>query len=177
MKRLEVGKLFKEGKTKYQEGVTFDFDNSGGHLLIKLSNPSKSETSEVKKGKLSIGLCTYKDIVLLLYKFGSLEWMDVPYSIHLSDEYRFCDSCNNKGFANYIYLIDANTGILKAMRLVSWNTKFSNVFQKEVEAQKLIDFNAKSYDANLKTLYANYSTKDLIGRLQIKMIVGDNENE
>ena len=43
MRKIEVGQLFEEGKTKYQEGIRFDFDQSGGTLFIMFKNPDEKE--------------------------------------------------------------------------------------------------------------------------------------
>ena len=43
MQLLEVGKLFKEGVTRYQEGCRVDVDDTGINLFLYYNNPTEKE--------------------------------------------------------------------------------------------------------------------------------------
>lgn len=56
MEKLEVGKLFKEGITRYPEGVKFDITDGGCDLLIYFSDPSEKEKEAITKVILNMDI-------------------------------------------------------------------------------------------------------------------------
>lgn len=169
MRKLEVGKLFEEGKTKYPEGCKFDFNNSGGSLFIFFNNPTEEEIKEITKGKSKIGITTKNNIIFMMFKLGSLEVMDCPYNKYLSQDFDLEALDVGAGYSITIYLIDASNGILKGIRLISMTTKFSVIFKKEIKNQNEIN----NYQMVLNNIYNNYTTKQLWQYAEI-MKVGEN---
>lgn len=168
MRMLKVGELFQEGKKKYQEGCKFDFGSSGGDLLIFFDKPTSKEILDITKGKCQIGLVEKNNIIFLLFKFGSQQWIDCPYNSFLSKDFELQETPEGMGYAINIYLIDSNSGILKGMRLVSMSTKFSKKFAEMISSQRYIE----NYDLILNNIYTNYTTNDLVKYSEI-MRVGE----
>ena len=161
MVNLEVGKLFKSDVTKYQEGIKFDINDDGCDLYIFFNNPTQDEIDHIKKGNFKAGYYAQYNVIFMLFKFGNLSWMDAPYSVHLSKnltEFQLLDG--GQGLALHIYFIDAGTGILKVMRLLSFKTRFSIQLIEEVQKQKELPF--ENYDKNLMYIMNKYTTRDLI---------------
>jgi len=166
MKLFEVGKLFEEGKTRYNEGCIFDFDNTGGDLYIFFNSPTQKEIIDIKKGNCKIGIVEKNNIIFMLFKFGALEWIDCPYSKYLSKDFAMNSIEEGMGYAINMHLIEANTGILKVLRLVSMTTKFSKKFADLIINQQKID----NYDFALSNVYANYTTNDLVKFAEIMKV-------
>lgn len=163
MYKFEVGQLFKEGITRYQEGVRFDFLPEGPVLLIYFNAPSMSEINDIKQGKSRFGLFVKDNIIFFLSKFGSLAWMDAPYSIHLTKEKFDIEApSSGEGYALNVFLIDAKTGILKAARLIGLSTKVSLSLLNAINAQRSQFFDLNNYSTKLQSLYNNYSTNDMV---------------
>jgi hypothetical protein len=167
MRALQVGKIFEEGKTKYQEGVKFDFDQSGGTLFLFFKNPTGEEINSIQKGKLQIGMYENSKIIFMLFKFENMEWMDAPYNVHLSPPYELQFIRNGIGYGMTIFLINANTGILEAGRLIGWRTDMSRKFKEAVECQRSYRYDTFKYTQTLNQVYGNYSTKDMVERADI----------
>lgn len=164
MRKLEVGQLFEEGKTKYNEGTRFDFQQSGPILYLFFSRPSERETEWIRAGKFELGFTEKDEIIFMLFKFGGMNYVDAPYSVHLSKEFTFDELQEGMGFGLNVNLIDASTGILKVIRYVGLSTDFSRRFMKAVERQRKIDFDKTKYFAAIQQIYGNYSTDDLVQR-------------
>ncbi len=158
----EVGKLFEVGVTEYEEQVKFDFLSEGPVLLIFFKSPTEKEVSEINAGKASFRLYEKYNIIFLLSKFGSLEWMDAPYTVHLSDNIVLDIPSDGLGYALNIFLIDAATGIIKAIRLIGLSTKFSFALHKCMQKQTETQFDKYMYLDNLNCIYRDYSTKDML---------------
>ena len=162
MQKYEAGKLFKPGKTHYQEGIKFDFNQSGGALYIMYDRPTPKEIEEIRRGKLQLGILEKSDIIFLLFKFGSLPWMDAPYSCHLSEPYVFDKVEEGTGYGMTVFLIDASTGILKVIRQIGWPSKMSRLFTDYVIEQQSKPFDNMMYFRTVDSVYNNYSTNDMV---------------
>lgn len=163
--KLEVGKLFQEGKTRYQEGVRFDINDGGMDLIICYGSPTSKEKEAIKKESMKYGYLVQNNVILMFFKFGREDWMDSSFSvhsaIHLSELPEIRDE---EGFGLHVYLIDANTGILKAMRLIGLDTTFSRMLKNDIIKQK--ELPVDGFDRNLNNLY-RYQTDELVKNAKI----------
>lgn len=163
MQVLKVGELFKEGTTRYKEGCKFDMTDSGGNLTIFYNSPTIEEIEDISKGKVQYGYYKESNVIFMLFKFGNQEWIDCPYSVHLSKHLTDLQEPNEGfGYAVNIYLVDAATGILKVARLIGLNTRMSKMLKKDFIKQKLIDF--ENYQINLMSIYNKLSTREMVKR-------------
>lgn len=157
---LVVGELFREGVRESKEGTIFDY-NGGFDLTIYIKTPYKNEIDAIRSGKIKVGYYVKDEVIFMLFKFGAMEWMDTPYSIHLSrGETNIYDVKNGEGLILGIRLVDSKTGILKVMRLVGLPTNFSRKLKLEVEKQRVMPF--ENYHQTIQEIYNKYSTKKLV---------------
>lgn len=163
----KVGELFEAGNTKYKEGVKFDFRQDGAILILFYNSPEEKELIDISKGTLRIGMYIKDEVIFMLFKFGSQNWIDAPYSIHISKPFKFDSIVEGSGIGLHIFLVDAANGILKAMRLVGLPTKFSKSFQKATLEQKQLKFDKNKYAQKINMVYGNYNTDDLVERAEI----------
>lgn len=164
MQKLEVGQLLQEGKTKYQEGVIFDFQQAGPLLYLFFNSPTETEIESIKKGEFEIGFYQKDEVIFIMAKFEGMPWMDAPYSVHLSTPFAFEDIQEGQGFGLTTLLVDASTGILKAIRYSGLSTRFSQKLRGAIEAQNTIPWNEIKYNQKINEVYGNYSTDDLVLR-------------
>jgi hypothetical protein len=158
---LEVGKQFKEGVTRYQEGCKVDITAAGIDFMVYYSAPTQEEIKDIKKGPFKFGFYDEKNVILMLFRFGNQAWMNSPYSVHLSKNLtELKEPTEGIGYALNVYLIDADTGILKSMRLIGLNTKISKMLYKAIAEQKQQDY--AGFETNLNNIYAKYPTKVLV---------------
>ena len=74
--KLEIGKLLKDGVTKYNEGNIFDINDCGCNLIIRFRNPSNNELDSIKSGKIKVGYYINGEAIFMLFKFEGLQWID-----------------------------------------------------------------------------------------------------
>jgi hypothetical protein len=171
MHKYEVGKLLKPGIISHPESNHFDFHQSGATLLIILSKPTPQEIQSIRNGKVELGLFIRENVIFFLSKFGSMSWMDSPYSIHLSKPFEFEDLTPDIGYSLNVILTDASTGIIKAMRLIGMPNVFSHKLQEAIDKQKALPFESASYNQLINKIYKKYNTDamvkqaDAIGRV------------
>lgn len=69
----------------HPEGVLVDVTDFGINVKILINRPTNKEINQMKaEAPLEIKLLEMDNIVFFLFKFGNLNWMDAPYSVHLS---------------------------------------------------------------------------------------------
>ena len=161
--KYEVGGYLEGYAKNYPEGVRFDITDEGASIITYFQRPSSSEINQFKTGKIKLGYYTYKNVIMLLIKIGDLEWMDAPYSSHLSKNLTEIQEVKEgQGLATTIALVDALSGEIKTLRLVGANHRLTKGLLKAVGEQKKMSFD--NYDENITYLFRTYSIKELVKR-------------
>ena len=65
---IEVGKLFKEGVYRYDEGIKIDINDTGINIVIAFGNPTDKEILSMKEGNFKIGFLKSDSVILFLVK-------------------------------------------------------------------------------------------------------------
>lgn len=161
MDKIEVGKVYKDGAEFLKEGIKIDLSEDGFTVIISLKDPSENEIQNVKNGKLKVGYFSYKDVLLFLFKFGDMNWMDAPFNINLSKTLELQELSQDHGYACTIILINSNDAVVKGIRLIGLSNAISNRLKREINIQKEDVFIKSVYATNLQMLYTK-KTKDII---------------
>lgn len=161
---LEVGKPFKKGVVEYDEGCKIDITDNGIEIFLYYKGVTKRDIQDVSSGsKVKCGLITLGDVIFFLFKFGNANWIDMPYSVHLSKHLSSLKEVSGiDGYATHIYLINADNGNLEHMRMIGLPTEFSQEIYSEVMDQKTKLFDCAKYAVQLQDTYLKYSTKQLV---------------
>lgn len=146
------------------EGVQFDIADDGATLIVFFDNPSDYETSQFKSGvNFEIRFNLMYDIIVITVKIGNLNWMDAPYTPHLSKNLtKFELPSDNLGLALTLILVDCATGEIKFIRLMGLSEGFTKKLFGVVMEQKVKEFDILEYKNNLKKALS-YSTKQIVG--------------
>lgn len=176
----EVGKLFIPDKTRYTEGVYFEYAESGPYLIFALSNPTKDEIQAAKTGRVELALYEDPPLVFVLHRIRGLEqWSDSPFSIRLYQG-RTLDWSEpiqeGQGLALTIALVDANTGILLALRMVGTSTEFARELRAAMLRQLEGSFSVEAYHRKIDEVYRKYSSEDLLAMAVAKHTAGRGES-
>lgn len=159
MFKFQVGEVIEKYKGS-NEGVRFEFTDIGADLIILFKNPNDKEIKGIKKGKLQFNLFVRENIIFLVSKFGEIPWMDAPFHVALAKNLtKLEDIQEGQGYGCTITLIDSNTGEIKAIRYVSFNTRFSKVLKENIEEQIKEDFDKVEYNIKLNDMFSKYDTK------------------
>lgn len=154
MYKYEVGqKILPPGP----DGVRFDVADSGGSLLIQMVRPTAAEKRAFKSG-ISIRLSVVDQIIFILIRMGTLNWMDAPYYRHFSQSLTRPEyPPEGEGAAIHAMLVDGATGILVGQKLIGLDHKASESLIAAIAAQPVIP----DYNTRLQRIFAEYGTDDL----------------
>lgn len=160
---FQVGKDYPHA-IGHSEGVVFDVTDSGILVQVFFYKPTVHEIEQFEVGNpFEMKLLQFRNIIFPLFKFGDLNWMDAPYSVHLSRQLTQIEvPTEGNGLSMQIALYDTKTGKLCKNRLIGLSTEISKKLIEMIEEQKKRPFNAREYDKNLNNVYAAYPTKKLV---------------
>jgi len=154
-----IGKLLK-GTHPLNDQTIFDFNRSGGLLIIIFRDPTETEIKNISEGQIRLGLLEKDGIIFMLSKFGRLNWMDSPYHVDLSNIGEFPEATEGHGYLMQVVLVDRRDQTIKKTRIVAMPTEMSKKFKAMVEKQH----HTLTPDYNLKVgrIMKKYSTNRLV---------------
>lgn len=130
----ELGKKYDD--LKGQEGIKADFADTGMVLSIKYNKPTLKEVNNIKSGEFNFKTIIIDNVIFFLFKFGNEQWMDAPYTPHLSKHLSKLENLEDgKGYSLSVILSDATTGEAQALRLLGLDTKTSKAIKHLIETQ------------------------------------------
>lgn len=163
IKTYEVGKRYLEA-AGHSEGVLFDITDGGIILPLYFYKPSDQEIAELgSKKPVRMGLLAKDNVVIMLMKFGALDWMDAPYTPHLSKNLTHLPEkvLPGEGLSVHLLLFDTATGELKLQRFFSLRDRLSNDLIQETLKLIKKPFNMTAYSTDISRAY-QYSTDQLV---------------
>ena len=160
---FSVGQVIPEFKGR-SEGVMFDLTDAGALMVVFFNSPTESEVKQFDTDSpFEIRFMSIWNVIMLTVKIGNLNWMDAPYSVHLSQNLTIMPVIDDgNGIGLTLMLVDCRTGEIKSIRLLGLSTKFSAELCKEIDKQRETSFNRTEYDLTLGRLYAVYPTKKIV---------------
>ena len=173
-----VGQLYHPGRTQWSENVFYYYRGGQHELLIFFGSPSRKEILAIRRGRLDVGLWWKPPVIWFLYRFQSImDWSDAPYSIHLvqNPEERTppTELEENQRMLLNITLIDAETGIIRALRASSLSPRFSQLLHSAIREQLEIPSDEHQYDRAIAETYRQYPhSTDLLRQADIVDRVG-----
>ncbi len=163
MRQKEVGTIV-FGAISPREGIQFDINDYGGIIRIYFDSPTAEEIEQINsEDAIKMGALELKDALYILIKFGSLNWMDAPFNIHLSSMLTEKSELGEiDELPVYVELYDRCKGRLEAINRLRLNRELTMQIKKAAEQQLKKTFERSSYDADILQTYRKYSTKDMV---------------
>ena len=157
MFEFEVGK---DTGLRGMDNMIFDMTDSGGILVIRMNRPTAAEKREFNCG-LSFKLAVVDDIIFILARMGTLNWMDAPYYRELSRNLtHIIVPEKSQGIAVHAMLIDGSNGILHAQKLIGLPHDMSIALIDAIKNQPIIS----NYANRLNHTMALYTTDQFVER-------------
>lgn len=163
MYKYEVGQVVNSFK-HHPEGVYFDIADDGATMLVFLQSPTSEEIWQFKSGKdFEIKFTELYGIIMITVKIGNLNWMDAPYTPHLSQNLtKFQLPNEGQGLGLTLILIDAATGEIKHIRILGLSEKFTKRLFGAVMEYKVRPFSKAQFDDSVNRVFATYKTSQIV---------------
>jgi hypothetical protein len=166
---LTVGAPYSPGVTRYPEVAQYNYRQGQHELVLFLERPSNPEQEAVRKGEAEFALYVDGPAIVLAYRFGSaVPWSDATYSWHLVPaEQRDLPSADIEASVRatiQVVLVDARTGIVRGLRLLSLSPEVTRALHQAIRDQSLRPWDQAEYDLELARLFGRYTSEQLVER-------------
>jgi hypothetical protein len=167
MPALNVGGLYRTGRTRYPDGTLFRYEAGGAELALFLAAPSVGEVAAVRRGAAWVGVVALDGIIFVVYELTGLPPGDAPYSWQLVPAAtRTLPQHPRAGerLLMPIVLVDAATGRVAAIRAVTLSPRVWRTFVTLIRAQAARPFDPAGYDRALAAVYARFTSGGSLSR-------------
>ena len=161
---VAVGKRFEKEISRWPEMVEFYYTKAGYELRIFWNTPSKEEIQGVRKGKVDLALFADQEAFLMLYRIeNTCDWSYTPFDwFRVPEGFRLFPSDDQLPPVLRVTLIDANNGIVRAVRDLTLTEEFVEAIRRAVDQQ--IATGTTWLDDRLQRLYKEYfSAESFLG--------------
>lgn len=149
------------------EFIKFDITDSGAVLYIAYDRPTPEEVNAITKSgsRFEIRFTKVQDILFFTFKFGSLSWMDAPFSLSLAQNLNSLQTLRDgEGLALHIVFVDSRSGAIVNQRLIGLTTDFTWDLYDTLHNIDDITMSEDEYQQKIYLLTRQYSTKELVSR-------------
>ena len=164
MHAIAVGKPYNEDRLQWPEEAFYQCRAGEHELVLFFNGITPGERQAVKKGKAEFGLLVRQPVIWLLFRFGNgVPWSDSPYTIHLvadPDQRKLPQDPHGKRAFLTTILVDAGTGITRAIRATTLSPDFSGMLYTAIRGQYAAKFDQEAYAAAVAEGYRLYPTTD-----------------
>lgn len=163
-----------------REGVVFEMlDKDFNTLIFFYDGPTEKEIQGLQTGRMQMGYYARGSVIFLVFRIDGIGgWMDAPLSIRryrrppedfgLDEEFG-----PDHGMPFFLFLIDRNDGLIKAMRFITASHRFSAGFRRELLKQYQEPYSDEIYFAEIDSVYRNLTNDDLVKRAENMFKNGD----
>lgn len=175
MEIYSVGTLYIPGRTQWPEAT--DVDVRGGELTLRLywKDLCAQVVQMVERNPVELGLTVQDGLVFLLYRIeGATEWSDQPVSyrnIAPSDRQLPPKLQSGQFLPVQIHLVDADTGLLRAIRVFSVSSRFATAWRAAM-AGDLALAPWPDYDQRIRAVYTHFKRPDELLRHSLITKIG-----
>lgn len=164
MRKLAVGELFVEGRTEWPECNQYNYTTSGHQLTLFYDKPTEKEIADVRKGEAKFQLLAKPEALCFLYKIGDQPWCDAYFNYWVNPEHFRQDPeklMPGQLPTIMIYLVDASTGIIQAIRMLTFSEAFGQRLHKAIEIQIASPSTKAEYERAVNQ-WMQYDTRQLV---------------
>ena len=176
MHKLAVGEPYNPNRLQWPEGGYYQCRGGQHELVLFFDGVTQAERMAVKKGKPEFALLVRQPVIWLLYRFGTeIPWSDSPFSFHLihnPGERLIPEAPGGKRALLIVILVDAGTGITRAIRECTFSPEFSALLHEAVVTQAADEFDRHGYKAAVAAGHRDYPDTDRMVRDAVVVEVG-----
>lgn len=129
---LRVGQ--KVDGTLSEEGAVLTTEDSLNLCYIFLDTPSECEIKAVSSGEIKLDIICYDEVIYFHFDTDNILEFMAPFNMCLYSNFNLIKP-ENRSYIMPIILVDRITGIIKAMRVIGYDNKFSKKLYELLKTQ------------------------------------------
>ncbi len=179
MQIVAIGKPLFEGRTELPEAIEYNYQAGDHTLLLSMKNLHPKEIEAVRQEEAEFGLYCENSIVFLLYRFGeTLPWSDSAFSWwNVSEEDRKIPAPQANPAERIllkIILVEAATGIVKAIRVTTLSPAFTETLHDAIRQQATAEeFSRAEFVSRSLAIFEKQTPAALAARAVVKTKGGE----
>ncbi|MBA4184972.1 MAG: hypothetical protein H0X49_13340 [Acidobacteria bacterium] len=179
MQIVAIGKPLFEGRTELPEAIEYNYQAGDHTLLLSMENLHPREIEAVRQDEAKFGLYCENSILFLLYRFGdALPWSDSAFSWwNVAEEDRRIPSPPENPATRIllkIILVEAATGIVKAIRVTTLSPVFTEKLHDAIREQATSEeFSRTEFVSRSLQIYQKYTPAELAANAVVKTNGGE----
>lgn len=183
MQLLRVGEPYILGRRTWPEGAEYNYRAGGHELRFFWANPTPEEVEGIRIGQAGFALLVTGPVIWFLYQFqGACAWSDAPYSWHLVrgedrvvpptpwEPERRVRTLPDMAWTPetrallHVTLVDAATGIVRALRVLTLSPEFTRALHKAILEQTVTRWDEQEYEDVRERAYEMYPATEAMVR-------------
>jgi hypothetical protein len=165
MRRFSVGELYRPDQRQWPDGVHYSYREGGHELVFFFPDVASEEIELIRLASAEFALVVDPPVLPLCYRFGAASpWSRALFNYHqLPAEERSLPPGGGDREARArlaVLLVDATTGSIRTMRLVTFSPEFTARLHEAIREQADRPWDRAEYDRRLADLY-RYTADDL----------------
>ncbi|MCX4099136.1 hypothetical protein [Nocardia sp. alder85J] len=166
MRSVAVGQLYDPHRRHWAPVPIVRITHAGIHLALMIASPTDAEVEAVRSGVPRFAWIDAENVALLAWSFDpGIPWNDAPYSPHLEqagDVPGIGTSARHPAVVTVV-LVDADTGLVRAVRHTTWPCEFTAVVAESVTRMAAAAPDMNAMDSAMAELYIAYpDTAELV---------------
>ncbi len=137
-------------------------------LALFLGNPDRREVQAVESGACAFAVVTTPHVLLFIHKFDhpdggqALRWSDSPFEIHRQEAHGGSPAGLSGAVGDGMHilvnvvLVDADTGIVRALHLVTISPQVADALRNGIAAQREAGSDERAATEAINALYRQY---------------------
>ena len=179
MQIVAIGRPLFEGRTELPESVEYNYQSGDHTLLLSMKNLQPKEIEAVREAEAEFGLYCENGIVFLLYRFGEiLPWSDSAFSWwNVAEEDRQMPAPQTNPAERIllkIILVEAATGIVKAIRVTTFSPQFTEKLHDAIRQQAVgEEFSRNEFVNRSLQIYQKFTPAEFAANAIVKTKGGE----
>jgi hypothetical protein len=138
---IVIGQIYHPGKNHWPEAVDYNFREGKHELRLFLHSPSPDEVTAIQRLPAAFSFAVVKEAIFFAFKFGWMSWGDCGFSIHkVPENQRVLPPVSpilteNETAVLHTILVDAENGIVRAIRLCTFSRLFTLKLHQAITLQ------------------------------------------
>jgi hypothetical protein len=168
---LALDRPFMEGVATWPDG-RFEYRYFGGHHMLQLclGKLSERDITAFLQGQVHVGFYLRQAVLFVLFKIEHLmDWSDQAFTLHLvtPEDRELLPHVPGTHQALSLVLVEAESGLVKGMRLVTYSKHASALVHRILRQQLASPFDADHHAALVAEVYRQYPHSRLLAKAAI----------
>lgn len=167
-RRLAVGELYNPNVRRWPDGAfNWTLSPVGVELLMTYGRPTSDEVNAVKSGPAQFALVAGDHALILAHRFGAQPWSDAPWQavrqVPPAPPPGLVEVPPDEHLVVLVVLVDADTGVIKALRATSWPYQFATAVRTAIDRQVMFGGTDDAGQREIAGWYERFpNTTDLV---------------